>query len=137
MTMRDDMKEFGEHYLPLRADNGTPGHDDGAPACWFVEDDAILGMADPKCIWTVHDYDGCDTHIRAGFSRMNRVANIVTQRPWDNGKEEFVLEGDPIDKRPARGPALPAERQRPRVRHHPRRAETLGDGKLGTRSSPS
>jgi hypothetical protein len=58
--------------------------------------DCIIAMlhteADTKHIWTIVDTDGDDLIILAGFHIINRLGYLITDEPWEDEYEEYIVD---------------------------------------------
>jgi hypothetical protein len=54
--------------------------------------DEVEGV-DPNHIFTLVDDEGSRAYIVAGFRRVNRLAHLVTAKPWDESHLESYWQG--------------------------------------------
>ena len=86
--------DWVEEFKPLPAITPGSGYDYGN-GCTLVDghseiDRDYLKGCDPKTVWTVVSGDG--DAILPGFHVINRLGNIVTEKPWTDDIDEIELE---------------------------------------------
>ena len=91
-TITED--EWIAEFKPLPAPTPGSGYDYG-DGCTLVdghsdEDRAHLQACDPRTVWTVVSGDA--EAILPGFHTVNRLGNIVTEKPWTDDIDEVELE---------------------------------------------
>ena len=57
----------------------------------YGEEYEFVKHADQDKVWTVIDGEGSKLYVVAGWHFVNRLGYIITELPWENGTEEYII----------------------------------------------
>jgi len=88
-------EEWAEVFRPL--DNHFEGNGQQVFETYGEQLEFVRGLIDEHRVWTLSDGDDGGTYISDGYSFVNRIGYLVTEKPYDPDVRYSVLDTEPSE----------------------------------------